>query len=143
MGAKAYGDRAMQMIRTEVPSLDWLLPASTTEAPANSPQWVPQLKADLVQQLGPAITGLRRGVEQLTGTVEQLIAKVEQLAARQDQLAVRQDQMAKNIETMQMTEQEISQKLASRAAGSHKLQKPAARSSAGQSSPVDLAPPKR
>jgi hypothetical protein len=124
---QSYGDKTMEMIRTEVPSLAWLLPVSTAKPPeaASSPQLAQQLE-DLTQQLGLGLAAVRRSLEQLTG-------KVEQLAARQDQ-------MTKTIETLQAIEQEISQKLSARAVAPRKLPQPTAQSSAAQS-PVSLAPP--
>jgi hypothetical protein len=132
---QSYGAKAMEMIRTEVPSLAWLLPVSTEKPPAaaSSPQLVQQLEAGLAQQLGLGLAAVGRSVEQLTG-------KLEQLAAKQDQLAAQQDQMAKTIETLQVVEREISQKLSSRTVARRKSPQPA-QSSAAQSSPVPLAPP--
>ena len=123
---QSYGDKAMEMIRTEVPSLAWLLPVSAAKPEAaSSPQLAQQLEG-LTQQLGLGLAAVRRNLEQLTG-------KVEQLAARQDQ-------MTKSIETLQAVEQEISQKLSVRAVAPRKLPQPTAQSSAAQS-PVSLAPP--
>lgn len=130
---QSYGDKAMEMVRTEVPSLAWLLPVSTAKPPAaaSSPQLAQQLEAGLAQQLGLGLAVVRRSVEQLTVKV--------------DQLAAQRDEMAKNIETMQAVEQEISQKLSSlpqsRAVAPRKPPQPTAQSSAAQSSPVSLAPP--
>src|SRR5512147_2506389 len=105
---QSYGDKTMEMIRTEVPSLAWLLPVSTAKPPeaTSSPQLSQQFEAGLAQQLGLGLAVVRRSVEQLT-------VKLDQLAAKQDQLAAQRDEMAKNIETMQAVEQEISQKLSS------------------------------
>lgn len=130
---QSYGDKAMEMVRTEVPSLAWLLPVSTAKPPAaaSSPQLAQQLEAGLAQQLGLGLAVVRRSVEQLTVKV--------------DQLAAQRDEMTKNIETMQAVEQEISQKLSSlpqsRAVAPRKPPQPTAQSSAAQSSPVSLAPP--
>ena len=84
---QSYGDKTMEMIRTEVPSLAWLLPVATAKPPeaASSAQLAQQLEG-LTQQLGLGLAAVRRSLEQLTG-------KVEQLAARQDQ-------MTKTIETL-------------------------------------------
>lgn len=129
---QSYGDKAMEMVRTEVPSLAWLLPVSTAKPPAaaSSPQLAQQLEAGLAQQLGLGLAVVRRSVEQLTVKV--------------DQLAAQRDEMTKNIETMQAVEQEISQKLSSlpqsRAVAPRKPPQPTAQSSAAQS-PVSLAPP--
>ena len=131
---QSYGDKTMEMIRTEVPSLAWLLPVSTkSPEAASSPQLAQQLEG-LTQQLGLGLAAVPRSLEQLTGKVEQLAGKVEQLAAEQDQ-------MTKTIETLQAVEQEISQKLSARAVTPRKPPQPTAQSSAAQPSPVSLAPP--
>lgn len=122
---QSYGDKTMEMIRTEVPSLAWLLPVSAAKPEAASSPQLQQLEG-LTQQLGLGLAAVRRNLEQFTG-------KVEQLAARQDQ-------MTKTIETLQAIEQEISQKLSARAVAPRKLPQPTAQSSAAQS-PVSLAPP--
>ena len=85
---QSYGDEAMKMVRTEAPSLAWLLPVSaakpppddqgSTAAAASSPQ---------LDRLELSLLLVRRGVDQLA-------AMVEQLSAKQDQLAVKQDQMS-------------------------------------------------
>jgi hypothetical protein len=130
LAVQSYGEKAMEMVRAEVPSLAWLLPVSTAKpaAAAIPPQLVQQLEAGLAQQqqLGLGFVVVRRSLDQLTG-------KVEQLAAQQDQ-------MTKTIETLQADEQEISQKLSSRAVAPRKPPQPTAQSSAAQS-PVSLAPP--
>lgn len=122
---QSYGDKTMEMIRTEVPSLAWLLPVSAAKPEVASSPQLQQLEG-LTQQLGLGLAAVRRNLEQFTG-------KVEQLAARQDQ-------MTKTIETLQAIEQEISQKLSARAVAPRKLPQPTAQSSAAQS-PVSLAPP--
>jgi hypothetical protein len=124
---QSYGEKSMEMIGTEVPSLAWLLPVSTAKPPeaATSPQLAQQLEG-LTQQLGLGLAAVRRSLEQLTG-------KAEQLAAQHDQ-------MTKTIETLQAVDQEISQKLSARAVAPRKPPQPTAQSSAAQS-PVSLAPP--
>ena len=130
---QSYRDEATEIVRTEAPSLAWLLPGSTpkpppddqssTTAAASSPQ--------LVQQLEPGFAAVRHSVEQLATKVEQLAAK--------------QDQMAQNIATLQSVEQEVSQKLSpppqSRASPSRKPPQPTAQSSVPQSSSVPPPPP--
>ena len=121
---QSYREKIIEVVTAEVPSLAWLLPVSTASPPAaaSSAQPVQQLEAILAQQLEPGFAAVRHSVEQLTG-------KVEQLAAQQDQIT-------KTIEIVQAAEQEISQRLSSRAATPHKPQQQAA-----QPSPVSLAPP--
>jgi hypothetical protein len=85
---QSYGDEAMEMVRTEAPSLAWLLPVSrakpppddqgSTKAAASSPQ---------LERLELSLLVVRRSVEQLVLMVEQLSAKQDQLAAKQDQLS--------------------------------------------------------
>jgi len=89
---QSYSDEAMEIVRTEVPSLAWLLPVSTAKPPpdgqASAAAVVPS--SELVQQLKPMAVDLaivRRSVEQLATTVEQLAAKQDQLAAKQDQMS--------------------------------------------------------
>jgi hypothetical protein len=110
----------MEMVRTEAPSLAWLLPVSTAKpapkhqatVPATAPDGqasaaavVPS--AELVQQLKPMAVDL----DIVRRSVQQLANKVEQLAAKQDQMSHKQDQMSENITTLQLVEQEVSQKL--------------------------------
>ncbi|MGA6937979.1 MAG: hypothetical protein WB041_21725, partial [Pseudolabrys sp.] len=85
---QSYGDAAMKMVRTEAPSLAWLLPVSaakpppddqgSTAAAASSPQ---------LERLELSLLLLRRSVDQLAAMVEQLSAKQDQLAAKQDQMS--------------------------------------------------------
>jgi hypothetical protein len=85
---QSYGDEAMEMVRTEAPSLAWLLPVSrakpppddqgSTTAAASSPQ---------LERLELSLLVVRRSVEQLVLMVEQLSTKQDQLAAKQDQLS--------------------------------------------------------
>jgi uncharacterized protein with von Willebrand factor type A (vWA) domain len=133
---QAYGDEAMEMVRTEAPSLVWLLPVSTAKSPpegqgstaaaASSPQSTRQLEP------------IELGLVAVQRSVEQLATKVEQLAAKQDQ-------MAQNIATLQSVEQEVSQKLSSpprsRTIPARKPPQPTAQSSATRSSSVPPPPP--
>jgi hypothetical protein len=85
---QSYGDEAKEMVRTEAPSLAWLLPVSrakpppddqgSTTASASSPQ---------LERLELSLLVVRRSVEQIALMVEQLSAKQDQLAAKQDQLS--------------------------------------------------------
>jgi hypothetical protein len=89
---QSYGG---EMVRAWAPSLGWLLPGSTTEAP------VPAVtSAELQRQLKPMAIDLA------------LVRRsIDQLAANQDQLARKQDQMAQAIAIVQAAEQETSQKM--------------------------------
>lgn len=128
---QSYGDAAMKMVRTEAPSLAWLLPVSaakpppddqgSTAAAASSPQ---------LERLELSLLMVRRGVDQLA-------AMVEQLSAKQDQLAVKQDQMS-HIAILKSVEPPPQ----SRAVHPRKPpQPPTAQSSATQSSSVPAPPP--
>ena len=132
---QSYSYEAMEIVRTEVPSLAWLLPVSTaTPTPhgqASAAAVVPS--SELVQQLKPMAVDLaivRRSVEQLATTVEQLAAKQDQLAAKQDQMS--------HIATLKSVEPPPQ----SRAVPPRKPpQPPTAQSSATQSSSVPAPPP--
>src|SRR5262249_41504986 len=70
-----HGDEVADFVRTWVPSLGWLLPVSTTKAPATA-----VTSTELEQQLQPMALNLA------------LVRRsIEQLAANQDQLARKQD----------------------------------------------------
>ena len=127
---QSYGDAAMKMVRTEAPSLAWLLPVSaakpplddqgSTAAAASSPQ---------LERLELSLLVVRRGVDQLA-------VMVEQLAAKQDQLAAKQDQMS-HIAVLKSVEPRPQ----SRAVPPRKPPQPTAQSSATQSSSVPAPPP--
>ena len=90
-----HGDEITEIVRTWAPSLGWLLPVSTTKAPAP-----PVTSTELQQQFKPMAIDLA------------LVRRsIEQLGANQDQLARKQDQMAQAIATLQTAEQDISQKI--------------------------------
>ena len=80
---QSYSDEAMEMVRTEVPSLAWLLPVSTTKPPPDDQASALVTSAELVEQLKPVALDLaivRRSVEQLGVKVEQLGVKVNQMS---------------------------------------------------------------
>jgi hypothetical protein len=90
-----HGDEVADFVRIWVPSLGWLLPVSTTKAPATA-----VTSTDLQQQLKPMAIDLA------------LVRRsMEQLGANQDQLARKQDQMTQAIATVQAAEQDINQKI--------------------------------
>jgi hypothetical protein len=128
---QSYSDEAIEMVRTEVPSLAWLLPVSATKPSPDgqAPAAAVLPSAEVVQQLKPMAVDLaivRRNQEQLA-------IKVEQLAAKQEQ-------MAQNIATLQSVEQEVIQKLSSppqpRVAPAPKPPQPTGQSSTTQSPSV-------
>jgi|SoiMethySBSTD1v2_1073268.scaffolds.fasta_scaffold249581_4 outer membrane murein-binding lipoprotein Lpp len=145
---QSYGDEAMEMVRTEAPSLAWLLPVSTAKpapkhqatVPATAPDGqaaaavVPS--AELAEKLKPMAVDL----DIVRRSVQQLATKVEQLAAKQDQMSHKQDQISQDITALQLVEQEVSQKLSappqSRAVPPRKPPQPT-----GQSSTVPPPPP--
>ena len=129
---QSYGDEAMKMVRTEAPSLAWLLPVSTAKPPPDDQEsTAAAASSPQLERLEVNLVVMRRSVEQLAAMVEQLSAK--------------QDQMAQNIATLQSVEQEVSQKLSSppqsRAVSPRKPPQPTAQSSATQSSSVPAPPP--
>jgi hypothetical protein len=82
---QSHGDEAMEMVRTEVPSLSWLLPVSTAKPSPDSQASAAALvtSVELVEQLKPValdLTNVRRSVEQLGVKVEQLGVKVNQMS---------------------------------------------------------------
>jgi len=134
---QSHSDEAMEIVRTKVPSLAWLLPVSTAtptpDVQASAAAVVPS--AELEQQLKPMAVDLdivRRSVQQLANKVEQLAAK--------------QDQMSHNITTLQLVEQEVSQKLSAppqSAVPPRKPPQPTARSSTVPPPPPSTGQPLR
>src|SRR5262245_48878916 len=81
-------DEAKEMVKTEAPSLAWLLPASTTKPPPdNQGSTTAAAISPQLERLELSLLVVRRSVEQLALMVEQLSAKQDQLAAKQDQLS--------------------------------------------------------
>ena len=82
---QSHGEEAMEMVRTAVPSLAWLLPVSTAKPSPDSQSSAAELvtSVELVEQLKPValtLADLRRSVEQLSVKVEQLGVKVSQMS---------------------------------------------------------------
>ena len=82
---RSHGDEAMEMVRTEVPSVAWLLPVSTakssTDSQASAP--APVTSDELVEQLKPLafeLANVQRSVKELGVKVEQLGVKVNQMS---------------------------------------------------------------
>jgi hypothetical protein len=99
---QSHGDEAKEMVRTWAPSLDWLLPVSTTKSVADRQGSSAATSAELVQQFKPVALDLAIVRHSL-----------EQLAAKIDQLAAKQEQMIQTVATLQVVEQDISQKMSS------------------------------
>jgi hypothetical protein len=82
---QSHGDEAMEMVRTEVPSLAWLLPVSTAKPPPDSQASAaaPLTSDELVEQLKPVafeLANVQRSVKELGVKVEQLGVKVNQMS---------------------------------------------------------------
>ena len=82
---QSHGDEAMEMVRTEVPSLAWLLPVSTAKPSPDSQASAaaPVTSDELVEQLKPVafeLANVQRSVKELGVKVEQLGVKVNQMS---------------------------------------------------------------
>jgi hypothetical protein len=82
---QSYSDEAIEIVRTEVPSLAWLLPVSTAKPPPDGQASAAAVvtSVELVEQLKPValdLANVRRSVEQLGVKVEQLGVKVNQMS---------------------------------------------------------------
>jgi len=82
---QSYSDEAREMVRTEVPSLAWLLPVSTAKpSPDNQASAAAPVTSDeLVEQLKPLafeLANVQRSVKELSVKVEQLGVKVNQMS---------------------------------------------------------------
>src|SRR5262252_3867658 len=74
---QSHGDEAMEMVRTEVPSLAWLLPVSTTKPSPDSQASAaaPVTPDELVEQLKPLafeLANVQRSVKELSVNVDQM-----------------------------------------------------------------------
>jgi hypothetical protein len=128
---QSYGDEAMKMVRTEAPSLAWLLPVSAAKPPPDDQG------STAAAASSPQLDRLELSLLLVRRSVDQLAAMVEQLSAKQDQLAVKQDQMS-HIAILKSVEPPPQ----SRAVHPRKPpQPPTAQSSAMPSSSVPAPPP--
>ena len=85
---QSHGEEAVEIVRTEVPSLAWLLPVSTAKPPPDDQgSTTAAVSSPQLERLELSLLVVRRSVEQLALMVEQLAAKQDQLAARQDQFS--------------------------------------------------------
>jgi hypothetical protein len=91
LASQSYRDEIVQAF----PPLGWLLPVSTMTAPA------PSLTTSDFQE----------GLKPLAVDLALVRRSVEQLGSNLDQLARKQDQLAQNMATLQIAEQEVSQKV--------------------------------
>ena len=128
---QSHGDEATEMVRTWAPSLEWLLPVSTTKS---SPD----------DQVSAAAAAVSQQLEPMALSLAIVRRSVEQLAAMVEQLGANQEQLAKNIAKLQEVEQDISQKIStpsqSKPVPPRKPPQPVAQSSSGQS-PSESPPP--
>ena len=107
---QSYGDEAMEIVKTEAPSLAWLLPVSTAKPQADGRASVAAvvISAELDQQLRPLALDLAT----VRRSVEQLGIKVEELSVKVEQLGVKVNLMSQSI-VLQSVEPKVSQKLSS------------------------------
>ena len=144
---QSYGDKAMEMLSTQVPSLGWLSVLTTTLTPdgqGTAQNAVAPQSSAIPQTAAPAAAAAT------SPEFTQLEPMTRDLAAMRrslDQLAVKQEQMAQNIATLQAVEQEIKKKMSSRplvqttSDQPRKPPKPPANSSPAQSPPAPSPPP--
>jgi hypothetical protein len=124
---QSHGDAAREMVVSRVPTLAWLLSASTTKSPTGA-----VTSPDPVQQLQP------------------LASNIDVVRSSVDQLAAKQEQMIQNIAVLQAVEEDIRQKMSSPPLSAsqqaapipppHKPPQPRAQSSAVQSSSAPRPP---
>jgi hypothetical protein len=143
---QSYGDKAREMLSTQVPSLGWLLVSTTTLTPdgqGSAQNAAARQSAPIPQTAAPAAAVTTPEFTQLEPIARDLAAMRRSL----EQIAVKQEQMAQNIATLQAAEQEIRKKISSRPLAQtisdqpRKPAKPPANSSPAQSPPVPLPPP--
>ena len=85
---QSHGEEAVEIVRTEVPSLAWLLPVSTAKPPPDDQgSTTAAVSSPQLERLELSLLVVRRSLEQLALMVEQLSAKQDQLAAKQDQMS--------------------------------------------------------
>jgi len=101
---QSHGEAAKQMVRTQAPSLAWLLPASATTSSSES-----QVAATAAQELNSMAVDLAA----VRRSMEQFAAQQEQMAAQQQQIATQQERITQSLAALQALEQEIKQKVSS------------------------------
>jgi septal ring factor EnvC (AmiA/AmiB activator) len=99
------------MVRTQVPSLAWLLPVVTTKSPSQSQ--VTPINAQELKPMAGDLAAVRHTVEQLAAQQEQMAAQQAQLVAQQQQMAAEHDRITQSLTALQALEQEIKQKVSS------------------------------
>ena len=163
---QSRGDEAKEMVRTWVPSLDWLSSVATTKSPPDvdvaavrtGPTPAGQMSAEdaALPQPAPATQTVPAPTAAATPpAAQQLEAMARDLAVMQrsvEQLAAKQERMAQNIATLQAVEQDIREKMSStppsrsvRVPPRKNLTRvtppqPAGQSSSVQSSPMQSSP---
>jgi len=143
---QSYGDKAIEMLSTQVPSLGWLSASTTALTPdgqgAAQNATVPT-SASIPQTAAPAAAATPPEFMQLEPMARDLAAMRRSL----EQVAVKQEQMAQNIAALQAAEQDIRKKISSRPLAQtnsdqpRKPPKPPANSSPAQSPPAPPPPP--
>ena len=107
---QSYGDKAREMLSTQVPSLRWLSVSTTTSTPdgqGSAQNTAVSQSAPVPQTAAPAAAATTSEFTQLEPMARDLAAMRRSL----EQLAVKQEQMAQNIATMQAAEQDIRKKM--------------------------------
>ena len=146
LGWQSYGDKAREMLSTQVPSLGWLSVSATTltsdsQGPAQDAA-APQ-SAPFPQTPVPPAAATTPEFTQLEPMARDLAAMRRSL----EQLAVKQEQMAQNISALQAAQQDIRKKISSRPVAqtisdqSRKPPKTRANSSPAESRPAYSPPP--
>jgi hypothetical protein len=76
---QSYGDEGVKMVRSNAPSLAWLLPVPKTKTPLNNQMSASAITAEVKQQLEPVALK----VDIVQHSIVQLAAKIDELAANQ------------------------------------------------------------
>jgi hypothetical protein len=101
---QSHSEEAKEMMRTQAPSVAWLLPAPATKSPSDN-----QVTPTPAQELKPMAVDLAA----VRRSVEQLVAQQAQVAAQQQQIAAQQERITQSLAALQALEQEIKQKVSS------------------------------
>jgi hypothetical protein len=76
---QSYGDEGIEMVRSNAPSLAWLLPVPKTKTPLNNQMSTAAIAIEVKQQLEPVALK----VDIVQHSIVQLAAKIDELAANQ------------------------------------------------------------
>jgi hypothetical protein len=119
---QAYGDEAKQIVRTRVPSLAWLIPASTAKSPAGADIAGEQAALGRDGQVPAQPEALAAGAASPAPAADAISTKLEpqlEALARDlavvrssvEQLTLQQDKMAESLATMQAVQRDIKEKV--------------------------------